>query len=75
MSLDELIASKQLTVTMADIAPLLQADAQFLRMQAQRDPSKLGFPVIVVGSHIKVPRLGFIHFMQYGYASPPTAAR
>lgn len=70
MSFDELIESTRPIVTMADIAPILDADAQFLRQQATKDPAKLGFPVIVVGSHVKVPRLGFIHYMKYGYAAP-----
>lgn len=74
MSFDELLASDRLTVTMADIAPILQSDAQFLRMQAQSVPAKLGFPVIVIGSHVKVPRLGFIHYMRYGYAASPIVA-
>ena len=56
------------TLNVEDVALFLGMDAQCIRSQAQTDPSKLGFPVIVVGRRIVVPRRAFIHFMRYGFA-------
>lgn len=36
---------------------------QGIREQAKRDPSKLGFPVIVIKHRVKIPRIPFIQFM------------
>lgn len=30
------------------------------------DPNKLGFPVIVTGTRVRIPKYGFIHFCKYG---------
>jgi hypothetical protein len=53
-----------------DIAPLLQSNPQSIRGQAQENPAKLGFPVIVVGTHVKIPKAGFLFFMKYGRPVP-----
>lgn len=42
---------------------------QSSRSQAQIDAGALGFPVILYGSTIRIPRLGFIYFMRYGRTS------
>ena len=47
----------------SEIAPLLGADPQTIRCQAQEDPTKLGFPVVVIKSRVKVPKRPFIQFM------------
>ena len=67
-TLQELESTNVEFLNVADIAPLLDMDPQNIRSQAQADPQKLGFPVIVTGSRIRIPRLGFIHFWKYGYA-------
>ena len=59
----------------SDIAPFLGVDPQDIRGQAKKDPSKLGFPVIVMGSRVKIPKEGFVHFMKYGYANSAETAR
>ncbi len=47
----------------SEIAPLLGADPQSIRCQAQIDPTKLGFPVVVIKSRVKIPKRPFIQFM------------
>ena len=47
VTLDDLRQSAQIFVSPADVAPILQCDPQCIRKQAQTDPSKLGFPVVV----------------------------
>lgn len=49
-----------------DIAPYLGADPGVIRWQARNEPDKLGFPVIVAKSRVKVPKVGFITFCKRG---------
>lgn len=65
MSIDDIIASPKIYLTPADIAPILHCDPQCIRAQAQSDPSKLGFPLIIVGTRVKVPRIPFLRFLGY----------
>lgn len=62
MTLDEIRQSRSLCLTAADIAPVLEVDAAAIRLQAQKDPSKLGFPVTVIGNRVKIPRRPFLSF-------------
>jgi len=49
-----------------DVASYLECDDGLIRLQAQREPEKLGFPVIVMGSRVKIPKQGFLHYCRYG---------
>jgi hypothetical protein len=68
IDLFEIEASTDEFLLASDVAPFLGVNAQDIRSQAQADPTKLGFPVIVTGSRIRIPRMGFLHFIKYGYA-------
>ena len=57
---DEVLTCKQ-------VAPLLKANPYTLHMQAMEDPSMLGFPVIVCGRRVKIPRQPFLRFMRGEY--------
>lgn len=50
-------------ITAADVVKAIGGDAQCLRAQAQQDKSKLGFPVVVIGRRVKIPRLPFIAYV------------
>lgn len=63
MTVDEIKSSSQRWLTSADIAPILECDPNLIRRQAQADPSKLGFPVVVLCSRIKINRVGFLRFL------------
>lgn len=45
-----------------DVAPFLRVAPYSINCQAQADPSKLGFPVIVMGTRVRIPKEGFIKF-------------
>lgn len=51
-----------------DIADILGCHPYSINVQAKKDQSKLGFPVSVVGTRVKIPRLAFINFMKGGKA-------
>ena len=63
MTIEEIKNSSAVWLTPADIAPVLECDANTIRAQAQDDPSKLGFPFTVLCSRVKVNRKGFLRFM------------
>lgn len=49
-------------LTPSDIAPILHTNHYSISIQARTDPSKLGFPVIVIGNRTLIPKLGFLRF-------------
>lgn len=63
MTLDEIRKSKKDVLTPADIAEVLGADPQDIRVAARMAPEKLGFPVIVIKSRTKIPRVPFLRYM------------
>lgn len=64
MTIDEIKASDKLILTPADIAQVLGADPQDIRVTAKLHPERLGFNVAVVGTRVKVPRLAFIRWIE-----------
>lgn len=64
MTIDEIKQSDKRFLTPDDIKDYLEADPQSIRVQAHNDPSKLGFPVVVLGSRVKIPRKGFLKFFE-----------
>ena len=69
MTLEQIRASDQDFLLAKDICDLLHCKQESINVQAQMDPTKLGFPVCVMGSRVRIPRLAFLHWMLYG-ASP-----
>lgn len=63
MTLNEIKASDKTVLTPGDIAEVLDADPQDIRVQAKQAPERLGFNVAVVGSRVKIPRISFLRFM------------
>lgn len=64
MTLDDLRNMTQETITPAVAAQVLQCNPQWIRVAARNDKSRLGFPVVLLGSRVKIPRLAFIKFME-----------
>lgn len=67
-NIDELMECSKAFLDCSDIAPFLKCDAQDIRSQAQSDPRKLGFPVCIVGTRVKIPREGFLRWFKGGEA-------
>lgn len=66
LTLEQIEAMDTEILTCAQVAPLLQADPNTIRGQAQDRPDLLGFPVICAGRRVKIPRRPFIRFMREG---------
>ena len=64
MTLEDIKQMDKGTITAAVAAPIIGCDPQYIRLMARLDASKLGFPVIVYRSRVKIPRIPFIKFME-----------
>ena len=53
-------------LTCQQVSRVLCAGAYYLHEQAMKDPTKLGFPVIVHGTRVKIPKQPFVKFMREG---------
>lgn len=51
-------------LTAAEVAAILHCDPQLLRRQARQDAHSLGFPVLVIGRRVRIPRAAFIRYIE-----------
>lgn len=49
--------------TVTEISGVLNANPHTLRVTARQRPDLLGFPVVVAGNRVKVPRIPFLRYM------------
>lgn len=64
MTLDEVKKLDRNYLIATEIAEILEINPNLIRYQAKDDPTKLGFPVVVAKSRVKIPRIPFIKFME-----------
>lgn len=64
MTLPEIRQSDKLFLVPTDIAGLLGCDPQNIRSAAKQRPELLGFPVCVMGTRVRIPRLPFVAFVE-----------
>lgn len=69
MTLEEIRSSDKTFLLASELAEVLETDPNTIRWQAHNAPEKLGFPVIVMKSRVKIPRLPFLEFIT-ALASP-----
>ena len=62
--LEELEALNTDVLTCAQVAMVLKANPASIHYQAMKCPERLGFPVIVIGSRVKIPKGPFIQFLK-----------
>ncbi len=66
MTLEEMRKSAKTMLTPSDISEVLQCNPQSIRMQAKSNPSRLGFPVVVIGTRVRIPKGPFLQFVGEG---------
>ena len=64
MGLADIESMTKDTINCTTAASVLGCNPQLLRIQARECPQALGFPVIVIGKHVKIPRRAFISFLR-----------
>ena len=62
MTLSDIEAMDKAVLTPAIVSKYLGCDQQTLRLQARRLPDLLGFPVVCVGTRVKIPKEPFLAF-------------
>lgn len=62
MTLQEIENCPKTMLAPSDVAGYLGCEPYSINLQAKRDPALLGFPVIVMGSRVRIPKDGFIRF-------------
>ena len=62
MTLKDVEAIDREMLTVTQVAKVLHADPMTIRLQARQRPDLLGFPVIVMGSRVKIPKAGFLNY-------------
>ena len=63
MTLEQIKASDKTVLTPGDVAEVLHADAHDIRIAARQNPAGLGFPVVIIGTRTKIPRIQFLRFL------------
>ena len=69
MTFQQIRESEKNFLTPADVAEVLGCKPYSINCQVKADAGKLGFPVCMMGDTVRIPRLAFIHWMQYGNAA------
>lgn len=64
MTLEQLESLETEVLTCKQVGEVLGMDQTTLHLQAVEDPERLGFPVVVAGTRVKIPRRAFINFMK-----------
>ena len=64
LTLQDIRESEKEMLTPADVSHVLRCDSYTITLQAKADPKKLGFPVIVMGSRVRIPKAGFLRFCE-----------
>lgn len=64
MTLSEIKTLDRDFITPAQAAGPLGCDPHYIRLVARTEPWKLGFPVTVLNSRTKIPRIPFIQYVE-----------
>jgi len=65
MTLKEVEAMETEILTPDIVARVIGCNPQVIRIQARECPQALGFPTMIVGKRVKIPKLPFLQFMGY----------
>ena len=64
MTLAELKELDRDVITPAQAAGILKCDPHYIRVAARQCPEQLGFPVTILWSRTKIPRIPFIRYIE-----------
>lgn len=64
MTLDEIRAIDREYLLPREVAAVLGTTDQGIRVWARQRPDGLGFPVVCIGSRVKIPKKGFLNWME-----------
>ena len=62
-TMEELLASNKAYLTPCEVAGVLGTTDQQVRVCARQRPELLGFPTIIMGNRVKIPRIPFLEYL------------
>ena len=65
MTVQEIQISQKIYLSASEVASILHCDPQAIRVQAHTNPKALGYPVIIIGRRVRIPRIPFLHYLGY----------
>lgn len=65
MNIEDIRTSTRPMLRPVDVAPIIGCDPQWVRDTARQNPEVLGFPTLVIGTRVKIPRIPFLKFLGY----------
>ena len=66
MTIDDVKRMDSAMIVPAVAAAVIGCDPNRLRVVARQRPYLLGFPTVIIGNRVKIPRLPFIKFLEEG---------
>lgn len=64
MTIEEMKRSTKTILTPKDVSEVLSCHPYSINQQAKADPSRLGFPVILTGTRVRIPKDAFIRYFE-----------
>lgn len=64
MTIDEIRATDKTMLSPNDIAEVLGSNPHTISMTARMAPERVGYPFTFTGNRMKIPRIGFINWME-----------
>lgn len=64
MTLAEIEQSEKEFLIPKDVAPLIGCAPYTINLCARDAPEKLGFPVTLMGSRVRIPRIAFLRYIK-----------
>lgn len=64
MTLQEIRASDKVMLGPAEVCEVLGCKAYSINVQAKEDPKRLGFPVSIIGTRVRIPRVAFLKWLE-----------
>lgn len=66
MTIEQMRGSTAEFLTPKEAAEVIGCDPYAINVQAREDARKLGFPVCVMGTRVRIPRRAFLRWLEYG---------
>lgn len=64
MTRQEIEVSDKDFLVPTDVAEVIGCKPYSINLQAKEDPARLGFPVCVLGTRVKIPRMAFLRWIE-----------
>lgn len=64
MTLEEIKRIDRDFILPSEAAGPLRCDPHYIRVAAKKNPYLLGFPVVLIGNRVKIPKRPFIKYME-----------